>query len=61
MSKTTQENVLILLKVIKRHEEKRPEGIMELKKLKTNRILLIVGFRDIGKSQIAANISFVGR
>ena len=61
MSKTTQENVLILLKVIKRHEEKRPEGIMELKKLKTNRILLIVGFRDIGKSQIAANISSVGR
>ena len=61
MSKTTQENVLILLKVIKRREEKRPEGIMELKKLKTNRILLIVGFRDIGKSQIAANISSVGR
>ena len=61
MSETTQENVLILLKVIKRHEEKRPEGIMELKKLKTNRILLIVGFRDIGKSQIAANISSVGR
>ena len=61
MSKTTQENVLILLKVFKRHEEKRPEGIMELKKLKTNRILLIVGFRDIGKSQIAANISSAGR
>ena len=61
MSKTTQENVLILLKVIKRHEEKRLEGIMELKKLKTNQILLIVGFRDIGKSQIAANISSVGR
>ena len=61
MSKTTQENVLILLKVIKRHEEKWPEGIIELKKLKTNRILLIVGFRDIGKSQIAANISSAGR
>ena len=61
MSKTTQENVLILLKVIKRHEEKWPEGIIELKKLKTNRILLIVGFRGIGKSQIAANISSAGR
>ena len=35
MSKTTQEGVFILLKVIKMHEEKRPEGRTELMKLKT--------------------------
>ena len=35
MSKTAQEGVFILLKVTKRHEEKRPEGRTELPKLKT--------------------------
>ena len=35
MSKTVQEGVFILLKVIKRHEEKRPEGRTESSKLKT--------------------------
>ena len=35
MSTTTRESVLILLKVIERHEEKRPEGRTELAKLKT--------------------------
>ena len=36
MSRTTQEGVFIQLKVIKKHEEKRPEGRTELTKLKTN-------------------------
>ena len=35
MSRTTQEVVFILLKVVKMHEEKRPEGLTELTKLKT--------------------------
>ena len=35
MSRTAQEGVFILLKVIKEHEEKRPEGRTELPKLKT--------------------------
>ena len=35
MSKTAQEGVFILLQVIKRHKEKRPEGRTELPKLKT--------------------------
>ena len=36
MSRTTQEGVFILLKVIKRrHEKKRPDGRTELTKLKT--------------------------
>ena len=35
MSRTAQEVVFTLLKVIKRHEEKRPEGRTELPKLKT--------------------------
>ena len=37
MSRTTQEGVFILLKVVKRHEEKRPEGRTELTKLKTRK------------------------
>ena len=36
MSRTTQEGVFVLLKVIKRHKEKRPGGRTELTKLKTN-------------------------
>ena len=35
MSTITGESVFILLKVIKRHEDKRPEGRTELAKLKT--------------------------
>ena len=35
MSKTAQEGVFILLKVIKRHKEKRREGRKDLPKLKT--------------------------
>ena len=35
MNNTTQENVFILLKVIKRHEEKWPAGDTEFTKLKT--------------------------
>ena len=35
MSRTAQEGEFILPKVIKGHEEKRPEGRMELPKLKT--------------------------
>ena len=35
MNKTTQEGVFILLKEIKRQEEKRPEGHTELTKFKT--------------------------
>ena len=35
MSKTAQEGLFILLKVIKRHEEKRPEDHIELTKLRT--------------------------
>ena len=35
MSRTTQEGVFILHRVVKRHEEKRSEGRTELKKLKT--------------------------
>ena len=38
MSTTTQEGVFILLKVIKRHEEKRPEGRTELAKLKATKM-----------------------
>ena len=36
MSRTTQKGVFVLLKVIKRHKEKRPGGRTELAKLKTN-------------------------
>ena len=36
MSRTSQVAVFILLKAIKRHEEKRPEGRTELTNLKTN-------------------------
>ena len=35
MSKTAQEGVFILLKVIKRHKEKQREGRKDLPKLKT--------------------------
>ena len=35
MSRTTQEGIFIVLKVIKRHGEKLPEGRSELTKLKT--------------------------
>ena len=35
MSVTTRESVFILLKVIKRHEQKRPEGRTKLTKFKT--------------------------
>ena len=38
MSTTTQGDIFILLKVIKRHEEKRPEDRTELSKLKTSKI-----------------------
>ena len=36
MSTTTRDSVFILLKVIKKHELKRPEGRTELTKLKTS-------------------------
>ena len=39
MRRTAQEGVFVLLKVIKRHEEKRPEGLTELTKLKTNKLI----------------------
>ena len=35
VSTTTQKSVFTLLKVIKKHKEKRPEDRMELTKLKT--------------------------
>ena len=35
MSTTTRESVFVLLKLIKRHEEKQPEGRTKLTKLKT--------------------------
>ena len=35
MTRTAQDGIFILLKVIKRHEEKRSEGRTELTKLKT--------------------------
>ena len=40
MSRTTQGGVFILLKVIKRHEEKRPESRTELTKLETTMFFL---------------------
>ena len=40
MSTTTQENVFLLLEVIERRKENRPEGRTELTKLKTATVLI---------------------
>ena len=45
MSRTAREGLFILLKVTKRHEEKRPEGHTELTKLKTIHLKLTGGLK----------------
>ena len=47
MSRTTQEGVLALLKIVKRHEEKQPEGRTALTKLKT---MIMITTKFIGIS-----------
>ena len=47
MSKTAQEGLFILLKVIKRHEEKRPEDHIELTKLRTVTLGYHFKFEDV--------------
>ena len=47
MSKTPQEGLFILIKVIKRHEEKRPEGHIELTKLRTITLGYHFKFEDV--------------
>ena len=60
MSTITRESVFILLKVINRHEEKRPDGRTELMKLKRNlshlNLPLFLGI-NVGRTGVASSLS----